>query len=204
MFSDLLASPAAEDEAKRARYAGVIQAEAARLGRLINNVLDFSRLERGTTNYTMEEIDPLRLLRETLSHFTPGLEAAGFAIETDLPDKLPAIQGDGDALSQIFVNLLSNAEKYSPETKSVTVSAAASDNFATIAIADRGQGVPHGWGEKIFGQFTRADDSLSSAIPGSGLGLALSRSIARAHGGDITYRPRPGGGSIFEVSLPKL
>ncbi len=104
-----------------------------------------------------------------------------------------------------MVNLLSNAEKYSGDAKEITVTFKLAHQpfaHAEIQVLDRGMGVPKGCEEKIFEQFYRAHDSLSSGIQGSGLGLTLARQIARAHGGELSYTPREGGGSCFTLKLP--
>jgi signal transduction histidine kinase len=163
-----------------------------------------------------------------------------------LPDAPVSIRGDADALSQIIVNLLSNAEKYSGSAstpsprpngdragargsdvetkdhltpilsscgggegeelkKEITLKLALKQSplpHAEIKVLDRGSGVPRGSGEKIFEKFYRAHDSLGGGIQGSGLGLAIARQIARAHGGDVVYEPREGGGSCFVLRLP--
>src|SRR5207245_4721946 len=110
--------------------------------------------------------------------------------------------GDRDALAQVVVNLLSNAEKYAGEAKEILVEIQEKNHFAEVKISDRGVGVPRGCEEKIFEQFYRAHDSLSSGIQGSGLGLTLARQIARAHGGDVVCEPREGGGTCFALRLP--
>jgi K+-sensing histidine kinase KdpD len=104
----------------------------------------------------------------------------------------------------VLVNLLSNAEKYSNNAKSIAVELekTTDDSRIEIRILDRGPGVPRGCEERIFEQFYRAHDSLSSGIQGSGLGLTLARQITWAHGGDVIYRPREGGGSCFILNLP--
>ena len=116
-----------------------------------------------------------------------------------------AVRADPDAIAQIIVNLLSNAEKYSHGDKKIIVEAGRRDGplpCAELRILDRGAGVPRGSEEKIFEKFYRAHDSLSSGIQGSGLGLTLARQIARAHGGDVVYELREGGGSCFSLRLP--
>jgi signal transduction histidine kinase len=120
------------------------------------------------------------------------------------PGKLP-VQVDADAIAQVIVNLLSNAEKYSNGEKKISVEVRRQEGplpCAEVRILDRGPGVPRGSEEKIFEKFYRAHDSLSSGIQGSGLGLTLARQIARAHGGDVIYEPREGGGSCFVLRLP--
>lgn len=204
MFSDLLAEGRVEDESKRRSYFNIITAETARLTRLINNVLDFSHMERGERKYNFQKCDFTALVRETVEIYRPHVESNGFKLELILPDVSLFVSGDRDALSQIVVNLLSNAEKYSGSAKEIFVEATVDSNTAILKVLDRGPGVPRGCEGKIFEQFYRAHDSLSSGIQGSGLGLTLARQIARAHGGDVAYEPRKDGGSCFCLRIPKL
>jgi signal transduction histidine kinase len=205
MFSELLAEHRVADPAKQRAYLQIITAETARLTRLINNVLDFSRLERGEKKYNFRDADLLNLVRETVDTYRPHLENCGFELECSLsPGQLP-IRADTDAIAQIIVNLLSNAEKYSNGDKKILIEAGRRDGplpCAEVKILDRGSGVPRGCEERIFEKFYRAHDSLSSGIQGSGLGLTLARQIARAHGGDVVYESRSGGGSCFSLRLP--
>jgi signal transduction histidine kinase len=205
MFSELLAEGRVADAAKQRSYLQIITAEAARLTRLINNVLDFSRMERGEKKYNFQPCDLAGVVRGIEQAFRPHLEAGGFKFVCELPDAPIAVRGDADALSQIIVNLLSNAEKYSSGGKEITLQLAQKQMplpHAEIKVLDRGSGVPRGTGEKIFEKFYRAHDSLASGIQGSGLGLTIARQIARAHGGDVVYEPRDGGGSCFILRLP--
>jgi len=207
MFSELLAEGRVADVAKQRSYLQIITAEAARLTRLINNVLDFSRMERGEKKYNFQPCDLGDVVRSAAETFRPHLEANGFRFECELPPDPVTVHGDADALSQIIVNLLSNAEKYSPGApgKEIVLQLAhrrAPLPHAEVKVLDRGSGVPRGSEEKVFEKFYRAHDSLSSGIQGSGLGLTIARQIARAHGGDVVYEPRDGGGSCFVLRLP--
>ncbi|HUB86375.1 MAG TPA: HAMP domain-containing sensor histidine kinase, partial [Verrucomicrobiae bacterium] len=205
MFSELLAENRVADHAKQRSYLQIITAEAARLTRLINNVLDFSRLERGEKKYNFQPCDLTDIVRASAETLRPHLEAGGFKLDCELPETKIPIRGDPDALSQVIVNLLSNAEKYSNSGKEITLQLAQKPSplpHAEVKILDRGSGVPRGSEEKIFEKFYRAHDSLSSGIQGSGLGLTIARQIARAHGGDVVYEPRNGGGSCFILRLP--
>src|SRR5262249_27132422 len=112
------------------------------------------------------------------------------------------VKGDRDALAQVLLNLISNAEKYSADRKEIAIRLATDGSSAVIEVLDRGMGVPSGSEEKIFEQFYRARDSMNSRIQGSGLGLTLARQIARAHGGDVSFHAREGGGSCFRLALP--
>jgi signal transduction histidine kinase len=205
MFSELLAEGRVENGAKRRFYLGIITAETARLTRLINNVLDFSRMERGEKHYTFEQCDLVNLTHETVESYRAHLEASGFQLRTRFPESPIFIKGDRDALAQVTVNLLSNAEKYCGNRKEITVELQrenSDERNVEVRVLDRGLGVPQGREEKIFERFYRAHDSLSSGIQGCGLGLTLARQIARAHGGDVIYEPREGGGSCFALRLP--
>lgn len=205
MFSELLAEGRVTDPARHRAYLGIITAETARLTRLINNVLDFARIERGEKKYHFQKCDLAGVARETAESYRPHLEANGFQFECFLPATPMFVNGDRDALAQVIVNLLSNAEKYSDRSKEIALQVQQQNSplpYVEVKILDRGLGVPDGCAEKIFEQFYRAHDSLSSGIQGSGLGLTLARQIARAHGGDVSYEPREGGGSSFSLRLP--
>jgi len=205
MFAELLAEGRVSDGAKQRSYLGIITAETARLTRLINNVLDFARMEQGDKKYQFQECDLAAVIRETAETYRPHLEANGFRFEYELPEAEVRVNGDRDALAQIVVNLLSNAEKYSDTRKEITLrlsQASGPPHCAEVSVLDRGLGVPAGCAGKIFEQFYRAHDSLSNGIQGSGLGLTLARQIARAHGGDVLYEPREGGGSCFTLRVP--
>jgi signal transduction histidine kinase len=192
IFSELLANNPDPDRQKR--YSEIIVNESSRLTRLINNVLDFARMDRGETKYEREVFDLNALVRETLTSFRPN-----FASEGVDSNSLP-VHGNRDAIAQVLLNLLSNAEKYGDGRIDVTTRRS-ENGLATVQVSDRGPGVPRGLEEKIFEQFYRAHNSLNSGIQGAGLGLTLARQIARANGGDVVYEPHPGGGSQFSIKL---
>jgi signal transduction histidine kinase len=205
MFSELLAEGRVADPTKQRSYLNIITAETARLTRLINNVLDFSRMERGEKKYNMQKCDLVNIVREVTETYRPQLEANGFRFSHQPPDSPIYVSGDCDALAQVIVNLLSNAEKYSGDKKEIEVQIERQSEplpYAEVKVLDRGMGVPPGSEEKIFEQFYRAHDSISSGIQGSGLGLTLARQIAQAHGGDVRYQAREDGGSCFILRLP--
>lgn len=198
MFSELLAENRVEDAARQRQFLRIITAETARLTRLINNVLDFARMERGEKKYKLESFDLRAIVDEICSTYRPHLEEHGFAFECITPDRPVTVRADRDAMAQVLVNLLSNAEKYSTDHKDITVQL----THHELRVCDRGLGVPTGCEEKIFEQFFRAHDSLASGIQGSGLGLTLAQQIVRAHGGTLRYEPREHGGSCFVMRLP--
>lgn len=207
MFAELLGDDRVADPARRREFLAIIGAESARLTRLINQVLDFSRMERGERTWKWAEVDLREVAQESMQTCRPPLEAAGVRLETVWGPDPVWVRGERDALVQVAVNLLSNVEKYAAvggEAR-IGVGGAGSDGRdpeAWLEVLDRGPGVPRGAEERVFEQFVRGDDSLASGIPGSGLGLALARRVARAHGGDLTYQRREGGGSVFRMTLP--
>ena len=184
MFAELMQSgnPAPE---KRAQYLRIIMAEAERLTRLINNVLDFARMERKQKRYDLRPLDLHALLARTWEGHELHLRENGFSTRWQAAPPPYRVVGDEDALAQIIVNLLSNAEKYSGERKEVELHSYVDGGSVFVSVLDRGSGVPAGEEAKIFEAFYRAHDSLASGIQGSGLGLTLAQRIAREHGGEI-------------------
>jgi two-component system, OmpR family, phosphate regulon sensor histidine kinase PhoR len=151
----------------------------------------------------VRELDAGGLLASFLDNQRPRAEAAGLSVcgdgwrEAELP-----VKADRDGLEQVFLNLLDNAIKYAAEGRDLTVSAVRENGRVCIRFMDRGPGVAASHRERIFDEFHRVDDSLTAENPGCGLGLNIARQLARAMGGDLVYEPRPGGGSVFLLTLP--
>jgi signal transduction histidine kinase len=202
MFAELLHERRVTDPGKTAEYLRIIRLEAERLTRLINNVLDFARLERNQKHYTRRLIDLQPEIERLWQAQSEHLRAQGFQTGSDIADGPWWALVDPDAIVQIIVNLLSNAEKYSLEAKEIELHGSSDGREICISILDRGAGIPAGEEKKIFESFYRAHDSLSSGIPGSGLGLTLALRIAHDHGGAILCERRAGGGSIFTLCIP--
>ena len=197
MFSELLAEDRISDPDRRRRALGTIASESARLSRLVEGVLDFSRLERNRRKYDLRPLDLGAFVRE-------------IAGETDLRlascDVLPAEGGaialaDRDAVRQIVLNLLDNAAKYAPGAPPEMVVRAAGNGTVALAVLDRGPGIPRRHARHVFDRFYRVDNAATRETGGNGLGLSIARRLARGMGGDLVYRPREGGGSIFELTL---
>ena len=201
MFAELMHDRPQTPE-KQNQFLRIISVESERLTRLINNVLDFAKLERKQRHFEKKPFDLHELISGVWENHEVHLKEAGFTTSwTVAPAPYPAT-GDADALAQVLVNLLSNAEKYSGERHEVELHTWLNEGWINVSILDRGTGVPSGDERKIFESFYRAHDSLSSGIQGSGLGLTLAQQIAIAHGGRIDYKPREGGGSRFTLRLP--
>ena len=203
MFSELLRDAENPDPDKTRQYSGVISKEAARLSRLINRLLDFSRLDRGELQLRPERLDLAELAQETVTDYRPQLEAVGMSVRLTTPGGGgPVVSVDRDALSQVIVNLLSNAGKYAASGGEVFVEVAGDGGKATLSVKDHGPGIPRAHQRRIFEKFYRIDDSITSGVEGSGIGLALCRQIAELHDGTIRYEPGKSGGSTFIIELP--
>ncbi|MCU0245717.1 MAG: HAMP domain-containing histidine kinase [Bryobacter sp.] len=192
----LLAGRAANDEARRRRYYEMICRESDRLTRLVENVLDFARIEDGRKQYRFERIETGGWLRELA-----GIASQRRSVSTELPEALPAVEGDRDALSSAVLNLLDNAIKYSPEGVPVELQASGEDGWVTIGVRDRGCGIAPEEQRRIFDRFYRGAHTTGGAAQGVGLGLALVKRIADAHGARLRVESAPGEGSTFYLSL---
>ena len=202
MFAELMQNGRAETAEKAPQYLRIIMVEAERLTRLINNVLDFAKLERRQKRFDKKPLDLHEVIGRTWESHELHLRESGFTTRWQAaPGPYPVV-GDEDALAQILVNLFSNAEKYAGANKDVELHSYIDGDRVCVSVLDRGSGVPAGDERKIFEAFYRAHDSLSSGIQGSGLGLTLAQQLARQHGGEIMHSRREGGGSNFTLRLP--
>ncbi|HVP13903.1 MAG TPA: HAMP domain-containing sensor histidine kinase [Terriglobales bacterium] len=181
---------------------GIIR-ETVRLQQLVDNILDFARLEAGQVAFRFEDVDLLYLVRETIDTFRPRLEHLGFRIELDLPDSLPTVRGDPRMLQHCMLNLLDNALKYSRTRREVRVSAEAREDAATVAVTDHGIGIAPADQKRIFEKFVRVETGLVHDVKGAGLGLALVQQIMRAHGGRVEVTSTLGEGSTFTLVFPR-
>ncbi|MBI5367256.1 MAG: HAMP domain-containing histidine kinase, partial [Planctomycetes bacterium] len=203
MFGETLALGRERDAAERREFLDTIVRESERLSVMIENLLDFSRIDRGARTYRKEPFSPTELVRDVAARARPGLEQRGFLFEVDAPE-LPPVRGDRDALAAALVNLLDNAAKYSDAERHIALSARAGRGRVELAVADRGIGVPESERERIFEAFYRAGDERVRARKGSGLGLALARHAVAAAGGTVRVAPNGDRGTVFTVDLPAL
>ncbi len=203
LFIDLLRRSRRPEPRKRDRYLALMAAETERLGRLINNVLDFSSLEKGRKRYSKRRVDLARIASEVVEASESGSRGLASLSGVRRAGRM-FVNADPEAMKQVLINLLSNAEKYSPEGKEIQVVVVREDRDTVVAahVRDRGIGVAENDRERIFLEFVRVDDSLSARVPGTGLGLTIARRIARDHGGNLTCAGRDDGGSDFVLELP--
>jgi signal transduction histidine kinase len=190
------------DSAKQQGYFSMIVQESDRLARLVENILDFSRMEEGRREYRFEPLDPTPWLRKLAADFEAEIAATGTAVETNIPDELPVVSADREALGSAVRNLLDNAVKYSPGANTVWLDAAAEGGEIRIDVRDRGVGISEDDQKHIFDRFYRAEGEISKRVKGAGLGLSLVRYIVTAHGGTVECRSKVGEGSTFAIHLP--
>lgn len=202
MYGELLGEGKLDDPAKEKRYLQTIIQESQRLTRLVNNILDFSRLEQGRKEYAWERVNLNLKLRELLDAQTVRFEEAGMETELLVPAQAVMVETDRDALDQIVLNLLDNAVKYAREGKRLTLHLEERADQCELQFCDRGPGVPASHQQRVFDQFHRVDISLTARQQGSGLGLSISRQLARGLGGDLVYRSQSAGGACFVLTLP--
>ena len=177
-----------------------IASQASRLGRLVDQLLDLSRIEAGALLLDRDWTELPVLIADTIAKFE-GL-SSGCRVEQDLSPDLPLYYIDPDSLVQVLWNLLENAYKYAPPNSPIRVEAGWTGVDVLIGVADCGPGIPVGEREKIFQRFYRLDRGYKADMQGCGLGLAICRGIVEAHDGRIWVEDRPGGGSIFRFTLP--
>jgi signal transduction histidine kinase len=182
------------------RYLEVIRAEARRLAELLNDLLDIQRIEQGTIELRLEEVDLNDLLAAQVTLYSA--QSASHELRLDPADDPLVVWGDRDRLAQVIGNVLSNAIKYSPEGGAVDVSASLVGDEAWIWVRDEGLGIPTEHQQRIFTKFFRGDVGRERGISGTGLGLVLARQIVEAHGGEIGFESSEGEGSTFWVQFP--
>ena len=186
---------------KHQEYYCIIRKESERLTALINNILDFSRIEAGRKEYDFRQTDMCELVRNTLESYRYQIEQNGFTFEEKIGE-VPPLKVDREAMARSLVNLVNNALKYSQDRKYIGVNLYRENGSVKLEVIDHGIGIPTNEQHKIFEKFYRVGDPLVHNTKGSGLGLSLVQHIARAHGGEIAVDSAPGAGSKFTLTLP--
>lgn len=180
----------------------IITKESERLSHLIDNVLDFSRIEMGKKEFNIRKGNLSNTIRDTLDSYLYHLEKKGFKINTEISRELPEMDFDPEAIASVLINLLSNAIKFSTDRKEVTVRLFKDNDNAVLRVEDKGIGISPGETSKIFQRFYRVRNKVTTESSGSGLGLTLVMHIIEAHGGTIKVESKLGEGSAFSIILP--
>jgi len=228
LYTETLEAGRFETEAQEKKFLAIIRKETVRLTHLINNILDFARIEQGKKRYRFEPASVGDVVQGVLDAYAYQLRSKGFEVRMDVAPDLPPVWLDRDALGQAVLNLLDNAVKYSRERKEIDVRvAAAPENGAgsaahagpgvvvgargrgrdgagavEIVVRDHGIGIPLREQARVFAAFYRVDKGLEHDVKGSGLGLAVVKHVAEAHGGSVSLDSRQGEGSTFTLRLP--
>jgi two-component system phosphate regulon sensor histidine kinase PhoR len=200
LMADALDSDQVDEETQQ-QFHRLMSKEGARLSTLIENVLDFARIENGSKNYSFVETDLRGVVRDTVSLMELVATERRVLIEIVATDELHAHSVDLPAIQQALINLLDNAIKFSPEGTSVRVTLSSDARGWQLMIEDHGPGVPTADRERIFDRFTRLGNELRREEQGTGIGLSIVKHIAEAHRADIRVEDRAGGGARFTFQV---
>ncbi|MBT3295187.1 MAG: HAMP domain-containing histidine kinase [Verrucomicrobia bacterium] len=199
LYGELLHDSLAEEDERTRTWTGIIITESQRLSRLITNVLSFAGAQRGAAALRMSSGIVDEVIANVVASFRPLLEKRGMAIHIDA--NAPALVDlDPDALEQIIGNLLNNVEKYASTGQQLTLTSRQADDTTTIVVADNGPGIPPAEADHIFEPFTRLSNKVTDGVTGAGMGLGISRNLARLHGGDLVINPSESG-AAFSLTL---
>jgi signal transduction histidine kinase len=202
LYAETLELGRLSSKEKYQEYFRIIREESERLTALINNILDFSRIDAGRKEYEFQETNLAELVHSTLDSYRFQIQQNGFGFEENISSDIPPVRVDREAIARSLLNLVNNALKYSKDQKYIGVSLYRVNGSVNLEVRDRGIGIPANEQEKIFEKFYRCGDPLVHNVKGSGLGLSLVRHIARAHGGDVLVESAPNKGSKFTIALP--
>ncbi len=201
-FSEILLKYPVADGAKRKNFANIINQEALRLTRMINDLLDLSKIEAGRMEMDIEHVDLARAVEKAVTAATPLFEEKEVVVEVKLETGLQQVRANEDRLQQILMNLLGNAAKFSPRQSSVTVRARKRGAFVVASVTDQGPGIQRDKPREIFERYKQQRDPGEKHAFGTGLGLAISRDLVEMFGGYIWVESPPGLGATFYFTLP--
>ncbi|MCG6956207.1 MAG: HAMP domain-containing histidine kinase [Gemmatimonadetes bacterium] len=202
MFAETLRLGRHSGPDQQQQYLDTVVHETERLSRLINNVLDFARIDRGEKTYHMAPTDVGAAAREAARVLAYPLDQGRYTLTTEIEEGLPAVEADADALTQALLNLLSNATKFSEEGSDIALRVFREEDQVLLQVEDHGPGIDPQEQEAIFRDFYRTADAERRGIPGTGLGLSLVSHVAHAHGGSVDLESEVGRGSAFTVRIP--
>ena len=202
MFAETLSLGRCRDERAQAEYLETIVNESERLARLVDNVLDFSKIEQGKKIYRLRPTSLAAVADSAARTMQYPLAQQGFTLRLSIDQNLPSLRADPDALEQAILNLLTNAMKYSGDSREIDLLLASRNGDAVIEVTDRGLGIALDEQKHVFEKFYRARSHESHLIACTGLGLTLVAHIAKAHGGRVEVRSAPGAGSTFSILIP--
>jgi two-component system phosphate regulon sensor histidine kinase PhoR len=199
--AELLVHDRLPDDGDRRRSYGVLLRDSNRLRDLVEGLLDFQRFENGAA-FRLAPEDLADIVHTTVAEFRERIAGDVYRVEVTAPSGQLMVHADRAALSRALWNLLDNAVKYSPDCRTVWVDVVTTSGWASVAVRDRGIGIPADEHRLVFGRFARGAESTSRRIRGTGIGLATVDQIARGHRGEVRLTSAPGSGSTFTLVLP--
>jgi signal transduction histidine kinase len=202
-FAEILSDNAEIDAEQRKEFLGIINSECLRLVRMLNDLLDFAKIEAGRMDWCIEDLDAAELLQSAVTSMSPMFAEKQVALELTLPEHAPRIAADRDRLTQVIINLLSNAWKFAPENSGrVHVRLDCEAHEARISVADNGPGIPAEKHDEVFEEFRQVVSANTTHPAGTGLGLAICRRIVDHLGGRIWVESAPPDGATFSFTVP--
>jgi two-component system phosphate regulon sensor histidine kinase PhoR len=204
MYAETLELGRIQDKQKQQEYYRIVGQESERLTHLINNILNFSRIESGKKEYHYQQIDLNKTIQKLLDMYSYHIQNKGFNLSIELDRELPPLKADEEAIMEALLNLLDNAIKYSEGEKFIAVRSLRRNDQICIQVEDHGIGIAAGQSRYIFDKFYRVSDGLVHKTRGSGLGLTLVKYIMEAHKGRVELESTPGQGSCFTLIFPAV
>jgi signal transduction histidine kinase len=202
MYLDLLEKKKNLTNTRKLQYFDTIRGESDRLSKLINNVLDISKIERGVKHYILSDLNLNDLVCRVYNSMKYQLEQYKFEVDLEIPEEQICIKGDEDSLDRMLTNLISNSIKYSSKIKFISIILRLSDNHAIIEVTDKGVGIDPKEQKRIFDIFYRSENEYIQSVSGAGLGLAIVDHVIKAHLGTLKLESTPGQGSKFTIRIP--
>lgn len=203
-YTETLLDGAMEEKELSRQFMSVINNEADRMTRLVNNLLELSRLDNRETRWDLKPMDSVTILNEVITKMKVNIQRKSQILEANLPQKSPEVYVDKDKIEQVFQNILSNANKYTPEGGKIFINLDYTDKMVNITFIDTGIGIPKEDLPRIFERFYRVDKTRSREMGGTGLGLSIAQEIIRAHDGDIQIDSEPGQGTCVTIRIPAI
>ncbi|MCM8786953.1 MAG: ATP-binding protein [Candidatus Omnitrophica bacterium] len=202
-YAETLLEGALFDKKNAKDFVEIIYQDASRLAKLIDDLLDLSKIESGKLEMVFLPIDILDVIEKVVKILEPQAKKKAILVTLNIPLNLPKVLADQNRISQVILNLLDNAIKYTPDKGKVTISAASKDKFIQVDISDTGIGIPEDAIPHIFERFYRVDKARSRELGGTGLGLSIVKHIILNHGGNVWVESKVSYGSTFSFTLPK-
>ncbi|AFH50399.1 OmpR family signal transduction histidine kinase [Ignavibacterium album JCM 16511] len=202
MFAETLELDRVKNDEKKKEYYSIISQEANRLGRIVNSILNFAKMEAGKRKFNFESINLNNVVENIYQTYSYHLQNKGFKFEKQLTENLPEVKADAEAISEAIINLIDNAVKYSADLKEVTLKTISTGNSVIVEVIDKGIGISPEDQKKVFDKFYRVSSGLIHNVKGTGIGLSLVKQIVDAHNGTIELVSEPGKGSTFRIILP--